>query len=53
MPKKKKREYSANRVEVYVKPIDKELFDWAKSQRQSMSEIIALALMVYRKKVDK
>ena len=53
MPKEKKKDYSKNRIDIYVKPIDKKLFDWAKSQRQSMSEIIALALMEYRKKIDK
>ena len=41
------------RINVYVKPIDFELFDWARTQRQSLSEVIALALRDYRKKHDK
>jgi len=53
MVKKKINDYSANRAEIYIKPVDKNLFKWAKSQRQSFSEIVALALMAYRKKIDK
>jgi hypothetical protein len=30
--------------------MDKQLFKWAKKQRQSLSEVIALALQDYRKK---
>ena len=41
------------RINVYVKPIDFELYDWAKTQRQSLSEVIALALRDYRKKHDR
>ena len=52
MPERKKKNYSDNRVTVYVKPIDRELFKWARNQRQSLSEVIALALQDYRKKRD-
>jgi hypothetical protein len=38
---------------IYVKPIDFGLYDWARGQRQSLSEVIALALQEYRKKRDK
>ncbi len=41
------------RINVYVKPIDFELYDWARSQRQSLSEVIALALHEYRRKLEK
>jgi len=53
MPKPKKPDYSANRVYVYIKPIDRDLFKWARSQRQSLSEVIALALQEYREKREK
>jgi len=50
-PKNKKKEYVRNNI--YIKPIDVELFEWAKSQRQSLSEVVALALMDYKKKIEK
>ena len=50
---KQKKNYSANRVYIYIKPIDRGLFRWARSQRQSLSELIALALQDYRKKHGK
>ncbi len=53
MLKQKKKDYSANRVYIYIKPIDRGLFKWGRSQRQSLSEVIALALQEYRKKHDK
>lgn len=52
MQKKRSKEWETRRT-IYVKPIDFELFKWAESQRQSLSEIIALALRDYRKKHDK
>lgn len=48
-PKGKTAEYI--RANIYIKPVDFELFEWAKNQRQSLSEVIALALMDYRKKM--
>jgi hypothetical protein len=53
MPKRKSQKEQATRINVYVKPIDFELYDWARGQRQSLSEVIALALAEYRKKRDK
>lgn len=52
LQKKRSKEWETRRT-IYVKPIDFELFKWAESQRQSLSEIIALALRDYRKKHDK
>ena len=53
MTKLKKNNIKGAIVSIYIKPIDLELFGWAKSQRQSLSEIIALALQEYREKYDK
>ena len=50
-PKGKTSEYV--RTNIYIKPVDFELFEWAKKQRQSLSEVIALALMDYRKKIER
>jgi hypothetical protein len=52
MKKQKSKQSDYIRTNIYIKPIDLELFDWAKSQRQSLSEVIALALMDYRKKLQ-
>ena len=36
-------------ISVYIKPEDQKVFEWARQQpRQSLSEIIALALWEYR-----
>lgn len=53
MEKKKRKKSEETRRNIYVKPIDFELFKWAESQRQSLSEVIALALRDYRKKHDR
>ena len=53
MPRAKIKTFKTGRVNIYVKPMDKDLFHWALSQRQSLSEIIALALMDYKKKIEK
>jgi hypothetical protein len=53
MPKKTPKDYADNRLTIYVKPMDKQLFKWAKKQRQSLSEVIALALQEYREKHSK
>jgi len=53
MPKRKKTDYSENHINIYIKPIDRGLFKWARSQRQSLSEVIALALQEYREKQSK
>jgi hypothetical protein len=50
MPQNKKKDYSVNQLTIYVKPMDKQLFKWAKKQRQSLSEVVALALQEYREK---
>jgi hypothetical protein len=50
---KSKAKDQVSRINIYVKPIDFDLFDWARSQRQSLSEILALALYDYRKKIEK
>jgi hypothetical protein len=52
MPRAKIKTFKTGRVNIYVKPMDKELFLWALSQRQSLSEVIALALMDYKKKLE-
>ena len=53
LQKKKTKKEPVTRRNIYVKPIDFELFTWAESQRQSLSEVIALALRDYRKKHDR
>ena len=53
MPRKGSNKEQATRINIYVKPVDFELYDWARSQRQSLSEVIALALQEYRKKHNK
>jgi hypothetical protein len=53
LQKKKLKKEPVTRRNIYVKPIDFELFAWAESQRQSLSEVIALALRDYRKKHDR
>ena len=53
MPKPKKKSPQGIIVSIYIKPVDLELFAWAKSQRQSLSEVIALALQEYREKREK
>jgi len=49
--KKENQKEPSNRKEylrkVRVKSVDSELFAWAESQRQSLSEVIALALRDY------
>ena len=53
LEKKKTKKKQVTRRNIYVKPIDFELFEWAESQRQSLSEVIALALRDYRKTHDR
>ena len=53
MTKLKKKNPKGAIVSIYVKPIDLKLFQWAKKQRQSLSEIVALALQEYKDKHDK
>ena len=53
MTKLKKKNPKGAIVSIYIKPIDLELFEWAKKQRQSLSEVIALALQEYREKHSK
>ncbi len=53
MQKKGTKKNQVTRRNIYVKPVDFELFEWAGSQKQALSEIIALALRDYRKKHDK
>jgi hypothetical protein len=53
LTKKQTRKKQVTRRNIYVKPIDFQLFEWAESQRQSLSEVIALALRDYRKKHDR
>jgi molybdenum cofactor biosynthesis enzyme MoaA len=53
MKKQDKKDSSGNRINIYVKTLDRELFKWAKKQRQSLSEVIALALQEYREKHSK
>jgi hypothetical protein len=53
LAKKNRKKDQATRINIYVKPVDFELYDWARSRRQSLSEVIALALQEYRKKRDK
>jgi hypothetical protein len=53
----KKKELKGRNIAIYVKPMDIELIEWAsgwaKQNRRSLSEVIALALIEYRKKHDK
>jgi hypothetical protein len=51
--KKKKTKQDGIRICVYIKALDFELFAWAKKQRQSLSEVIALALQDYIEKHSK
>lgn len=51
MPEHKAKTVKTGRANFYIKPVDQELFEWAKNQRQSLSELIALALMDYRKNI--
>jgi len=53
LQKKKTKQSQATRRNIYVKPVDFELFEWAGKQGQAISEIIALALRDYRKKHDR
>jgi hypothetical protein len=53
MRKSIKKDNLPNRINIYIKPIDRGLFLWAKKQRQSLSEVIALALQEYREKHSK
>ncbi len=53
MPRKGSKKVRATKINIYIKPVDFELYDWARSQRQSLSEVIALALQDYRKKHDR
>jgi hypothetical protein len=52
MPGRKSKRSEYKRTNIYIKPVDFELFEWAKNQRQSLSELIALALMDSRKKME-
>ena len=52
MPKKKVKASELRRINIYIKPVDAKLFNWARKQRQSLSEVLALALLDYKKKIE-
>ena len=52
-PLEKVKAIRTGRTNFYIKPVDKEIFDWAKKQRPNLSEVIAVALYEYRKKLEK
>ena len=52
MPKKKVQASELRRINIYIKPVDTKLFNWARKQRPSLSEVIALALLDYKKKIE-
>jgi hypothetical protein len=52
-----KKEPKGRNISIYVKPMDSELIkwaeNWARQNRRSLSDVMALALIDFRKKHDK